>query len=456
MPPYPYKGPGICADFARLGYREKGASVASSFAQKHKLADLFRALDSKCLPKNYEVAKDAPCRLKLSEDDLQKVFAAFDALMVYQPLTDRVERSVKTLQNLVLDTWRNGAWKWVVFFYNGGLDLNDTLANPERPFPFPISICIITVFATLKGATISTALCKEIINCPTALGIIGYMWVDDPKLEQFPDPHTVHEELTVAIQNVSLDEKRPREDEANSHRVIFEAAEQRVGAKAVMKKATAYLERLIAGPVLDASEIHKDAYLLESLAKTPSLCDALHKVGTLAVVGKAVGALAEADKNHKVVPNEVKAHKAAEMLIGLVLIDYMLSADDSVVSLVKAVDDDLIKHLWTARWQFARHEGCISAITHLVDQAVGTCYHELLCTRPDFLELGPSLIFRSVLHAAEQSINRSGLLKPLRALSEEQDSVWYDFYDHYWTLLQYRDDNDEVEATMKCANKKVR
>ncbi|KAF9016513.1 hypothetical protein BDZ89DRAFT_404906 [Hymenopellis radicata] len=218
-------------------------------------------------PKGLRDLKDAPCRLKLSEDDLQKVFAAFDALMVYQPLTDRVERSVKTLQNLLLDTWRNGAWKWIVFFYNGGLDLNDTLANPERPFPFPESICVITVFATLKGATISTSLCKEVINCPTVLGIIGYMWVDDPKLEQFPDPHTVQEELTVAIQNVSLDDKRPREDEANSHRIIFEAAEQRAGAKTVMKKATAHLERLIVGPVLDASEIHKDAYLLNRLPR---------------------------------------------------------------------------------------------------------------------------------------------------------------------------------------------
>jgi len=66
--------------------------------------------------------------------------------------------------------------------------------------------------------------------------------------------------------------------------------------------------------------------------------------------------------------------------------------------------------------------------------------------------IGPSLIFRSVLHAVEEDINKSGFLQDLRNLRPKTDEDWFAFYEQYADLLIYRDEIDEAEQHMRCAN----
>jgi len=377
-PTGPPKGLDICAEFRRLGLQNPSSKVPASFLTDQRVPECFEALRSDRLPENFEPPTDSPCRLNLSSVEIDNINAAFDALALFQPLTDKVERSNKTLHSLMLDTWKNGAWKWLLFFYNAGSDLNDTIANSDRPkfTLFSKSTCFLTLTLVLKGVTVSTPLCKELLKCHEMLEVMGCLWVDNPSLEPLPLPHHfVHEELTVAIQNIELDDSTPREDKSSGQSIVFAAAIGHKGAKAVMKAATKNLERLIDPSVrrLNAEELHKEAFLLASLGKTPSLCEAMHEVGTLTVVGQAIGALAEAKHTRSRIVDErdgVLAHKAVEMLTGLILIEYLYKGDD-MSALAEAAKAGLVKHLWMARVEFGKFTGCKTAVNHVIREIIG-------------------------------------------------------------------------------------
>ncbi|KAF5373114.1 hypothetical protein D9758_001522 [Tetrapyrgos nigripes] len=513
--PNPPRGFDICAEFRRLGLRNSYARVPPSFLTEQRVPECFQALHSDRLPdpQTFTPSKDSACYLSLSDNEIDNINAAFDAFLIFQPLTDKVEGGPKALQALMLDTWKNGAWKWLLFLYNGGLDLNDTVSRASsnvggssssssslKPFNFVKATITLSLFSILKGITLSTVLCKQLIKCPELLGVIGYLWADDPeRLEGIPlPPHIVHEELTVAIQNIALDDpnnnpstsnqqnRQNRKDAAragtnasgskssdstkartstqppSAQTTIFLNASSHTSPKQVIRVVTKNLERLLGTEerCLDTEALYKQAYLIEALGKaSPELCQAMHsdfgKGGLLAVVGKTVGALASAKSmsgmsggmsmrdmarsmSSRLTVDErsgTPAHNAAEVLIGLVLIEFLLEGED-MSAVVDAVKAGLVKSLWMAWKVFGRYNGCRIAVDHVI--------YEIL---------GPSLIFRSVLHAVEEDINKSGLVKDFEAMPEtERNEVWFDFYEHYEILLIYRDEIDDAMAAARCAN----
>ncbi|KAJ7495875.1 hypothetical protein B0H11DRAFT_875732 [Mycena galericulata] len=308
----------------------------------------------------------------------------------------------------MLHLWEAGVWKWMLFLYNSGVDLNDTIANEGRPLPMTRQMITVGIVDALVGCANSVPLGKRLILVPDIVALIGRLWVED--LEIKGKPNMVHKELTFTMFHILNDDTN---DSVLS--TLIDTVDG--GAKTIMQAATHYLRQLASSTPVDASSIDTQVSFIDSLAKHPVFEDGMHEVETLSVALLAVDALTKQARGSD--------SEAVEGCISAIILPHLLSGT-SVKPLIHAINKGLLRSLYDARIAFPHDKECCEAIGDVVIQVVG-----------------PSLAFRSVLHAVERSENKTGFLATYRAAGFELHE-WETLHEVYQEMLQFRCELDKA------------
>ncbi|KAJ7772735.1 hypothetical protein DFH07DRAFT_1057502 [Mycena maculata] len=393
----------IALEVDRLSIHQRQKKLPStfltSFSVKQRLGDL--SVDR--LPT--EPSIDEICTKPLTDAELTAVKLANDALLLFSRLTYLVDHNGPSLRSMMLHVWDAGVWKWMLFLYNFGVDLNDTIANQDRPLSITRQVITVGIVDALVGCAESVPLGKRLTLTPDILALIGRLWVED--LEIPGRPNMVHKELTFTMYHIMNDAT-----DGSVLSTLVHAVDG--GAMTIMQAATNRFRQLASCTPIDASSISSQASFIDSITKNPMLRDAMHEVETISVTLRAIDALT----------SQVRGPKAIEACIDLILIPHLLSGT-SIKPLIQAINKGLLRSLYNARMAFLRDEDCGGAIEDIIIQVVG-----------------PSLAFRSVLHAVERSENKTSVfVRSLAAGTELHE--WETLLDVYREMIELRRELDE-------------
>ncbi|KAJ7130823.1 hypothetical protein C8R43DRAFT_663316 [Mycena crocata] len=383
-----------------------------SFSVRERLGDLSATL----LP-DAEPSIDKTCTRTLSDADITAVRLANAALLLFSRLAYLVEHGNPGLRSMMFHLWDEGVWKWMLFLYNSGFDLNDTIANEGRPLPLTRKIIAVGIVDALIGCADSVSLGKRLMLVPDIVSLIGRLWVEDMEIPG--RPHMVHKELTFVMFHVMND------DAANGSILSTLIDAIHGGAQTIVHAATNYFRQLIASKPIDAKEITSEAYFVEFLAKNPLLRDAVHELETLSVACHAIDTLTQ---------DGIKTHCAAvDSCVDLLLLPHLLSGTD-VKPLIQAINKGLLRSLYDARVAFQHDPDCCDAIAEVLINVVG-----------------PSLVFRSVLHAVERAETKSGFFASYRAAGIEFHE-WETLGEVYLEMIKFKREYKEEDFSI-CGRK---
>ncbi|KAJ7723523.1 hypothetical protein B0H16DRAFT_1598344 [Mycena metata] len=346
---------------ALLQHRKKlPATFLHSFCVKERLGDLSVNL----LP-NRAPAIDQPFTQTLTDAEVTAVKLAADALLLFSRLAYLIDHENPALRSMMLQLWDAGVWKWMIFLYNSGVDLNDTIANDSRPLPLTRQLVTVGIVDALIGCVDSVPLSKKLVLVPDVVSLIGRLWVENMEIPG--NPNMVHKELTFTIYHIVND------DTTNGSilSTLVDAVEG--GAQAIMKAATDHFRRIVSSTPIDPKAIDSQILLIECFAESSVLGDALHEVETLSVAILAIDALSKQSEQNE-------AHAAVGSCIELFL--HHLLSGTSVEPLIHAINKGLLRSIYDARVAFHSNEDCCEGLAEIIIQVVA-----------------PGLIFRSVLHA---------------------------------------------------------
>ncbi|KAJ7045865.1 hypothetical protein C8F04DRAFT_1066463 [Mycena alexandri] len=374
-----------------------------SFCVKERLGDLSVSL----LP-NREPALDQPFTQTLADAEVTAVKLASDALVLFSRLAYLIDHDNPALRSMMLQLWDAGVWKWMIFLYNSGVDLNDTIANEGRPLSLTRQLITVGIVDALVGCADSVTLGKRLILVPDIVSLIGRLWVEDVEIPG--RPNMVHKELTFTMYHIMNDDTT----NGSIFSTLLDAVDG--GAQTIMKAATDHFRRLISSTPVDPKDIDSQVYFIEFLATNSVLGDALHEVETLSVATLAIDALTKQSE-------QSKAHGAVKSCIELFL--HHLLSGTSVKPLIHAINKGLLRSVYDARVAFHSNEDCCEALAEIIIQVVA-----------------PGLIFRSVLHAVERSETKTGFLASYRRARAEFHE-WETFDEVYQDMIKFRNTIDE-------------
>ncbi|KAJ7187898.1 hypothetical protein C8R46DRAFT_1053007 [Mycena filopes] len=412
MPPRSAPAAAVIAlevDRLTLPQRQKKlpSTFLHSFCVKERLGDLNASL----LP-NRDPAIDQPFTENLSDAEVMAVKLANDALFLFSRLAYLIDHDNPALRTMMLQLWDAGVWKWMVFLYNSGVELNETIANEGRPLALTRQLTTVGIVDALVGCADSEALGKRLIRVPDIVSLIGRLWIEDVEIPG--RPNMVHTELTFTMYHIMND------DATNGS--IFSTLVDAIdgGALAIMTAATNHFRRIASSAAIDPEAISSQVYFIDFLAKKPVLRDALHEVETLAVGILAIDALSKQS-------GHVGAHGAVESCIELLFLQHLLSGTN-VKPLIQAINKGLLRCIFDARVAFNSNDECCEGLADIIIGVVA-----------------PALVFRSVLHAVERSENKSGFFAAYavyrRTSSEFHE--WETFDEVYRDMIRFRTGIDE-------------
>ncbi|KAJ6625789.1 hypothetical protein B0H10DRAFT_2430190 [Mycena sp. CBHHK59/15] len=419
--PHVQSATAISIEVDRLTIPQRKKRLPSTFLSSFAVIERLGDLDVCHLP-SPSPSVDKVCAKHLTEADISAVKLANDALLLFSRLAYLVDHGDATLRSMMLQMWSaTGVWKWILFLYNAGQDLNDTIANADRPLPMTRQTITLGIVDVLVGCADSVSLGKQLLLVSDLVSLIGKLWVEN--LEIPNRPNMVHQELTFTMYHIMND------DTANGAVIATLVGGVDGGAKTIMDAVTEHFRRLSSAVPLDAHRIEEQVHFIEFLVKNPMLRDAMHEVDTLSVAIMAIGALA----NKSVDSCKTAAHEVAETCVGLLL--FHLLSGPNVRSLIQAVNDGLLRTLYDARVAFDAHNGCCDAIEEVVLSVIA-----------------PSLVFRSVLHAVERSESKTGFFKSYNSTTTEWIE-WDTLYEVYQDTIIFRHDTDQLVDSRPCGRK---
>ncbi|KAJ7141443.1 hypothetical protein C8R44DRAFT_867066 [Mycena epipterygia] len=398
----------IALEIDRLTIPQQQKKLPSTFLQSFFVKERLGDLSADLLPELPSI--DKTCTKRLSDTDLAAVKLANDALLLFSRLAYLVDHGNPALRSMMIHLWGEGVWKWMLFLYNSGVDLNDTIANEGRPLStMTRQVVTVGIVDALVGCADSVPLGKQLILVPEIISLIGRLWVED--LEIKGRPNMVHKELTFTIFHVMND------DTTNGSilSTLVDAVDG--GANAVMQAATNHFRQLVSSTPINPSNIDSQMYFIDFLAKNDMLRDALHEVDTLSVAILAVNALTNQSA-------QIPGHKAIESCVDLILLPHLLSGA-TVKPVIHAINMGLLRALYDARIAFRRDEDCCEAMADVITQVVG-----------------PSLVFRSVLHAVEHSEKKTGFFASYHSAGSEFHE-WETLGEIYEDMLLFKRGLDE-------------
>jgi hypothetical protein len=373
----------IALEIDRLTIPRHQKKLPPTFMHSFSVKERLRDLSIDLLP-DPEPAIDHTCTKTLSDDEQQAVKLANDALLLFSRLAYLVDHDNPTLRSMILHLWDAGVWKWMLFLYNSGVDLNDTIANEGRPLPLTRQIMVVGIVDALVGCADSVPLGKRLILIPDIVSLIGRLWVED--LEIPGRPNMVHKELTFAMYHIMNDSQ-----DGSIFLTLVNAVDG--GAETIMQAATTHFRRLVSSTPIDPKDIDSQAYFIDFLAKNPTLRDAMHAVDTLSVTLSAIDVLSKQSA-------QIRGHGAVESCIDLILLPHLLSGT-SVKPLIHSINKGLLRTLYDARVAFRQNEDCCEAIAELIIQIVGksACSHRYESIHTKF-RTEPYFSFRSTRRRA--------------------------------------------------------
>lgn len=396
------------------------------------------------LPSDFIPTLDKSFTGSLTAAEKDAVSDALDALRLYSRAAYLVEHNDTAFGKMIERIWNDGVWKWMLFFYNGGAPLNDTISGEAKVPAATRQMSTAILTDIICGCADSTRMGKRLATSPLIITMMGKLWAQDLEIPNAP-AHLIHSQLTEGIFQIVNDDPVPRNDPKSAFNILLASLDK--GANTLMDLATKHLARLVEAKPIVADDVQHQVSFIHFLTKdTPIMVDELHAVGTISVAVKVVRALS----SKKIEQRETPTHKAAELCIGFLLLAHLLSGPN-VSPLTQAVKDGLLKALYDARIKFAAHKGCCSAIGDILINVIGEpgrigwpfC-SQIVC-------VGPSLAFRSVLHAVEHVENKTEILT--RGAEDFED--FDELYEEFQNTLSERDEIDEWEAGMRCARKTV-
>ncbi|KAF7376462.1 Zinc finger MYND domain-containing protein 19 isoform X3 [Mycena sanguinolenta] len=306
---------------------------------------------------------------------------------------------------MMLRSWDEGVWKWMLFLYNSGTDLNDTIANEGRPLLLTRPVITVGIVDALVGCADSVPLGNRLILVPDVVSLIVRLWVED--LEIPGRPNMVHNELTFVMYHIVNDSQND-----STFSTLVGAVN---GAETVMRSATNRFRRLVSST--NSKEMESQLAFIDLLAENPMLRDAMHEVDALSVTLTAIDALTKQS-------NQIDACRALESCIDIMLLKHLLSGPN-VKPLIHSINKGLLRTLYDARVAFGSNEECCEVLAEVI-----------------ILVIGPSLIFRSVLHAVERAELKTGVFAAYRS-AEHEFHEWETLTEVYQDMIQFKHEVDE-------------
>ncbi|KAJ6498945.1 hypothetical protein C8R45DRAFT_980449 [Mycena sanguinolenta] len=401
----------IACEVDRLAIHRQQKKLPSTFLHSFSVEERLRDLRIDLLPDS-EPAVDHTCTKTLTETDLTAVKLANAALLLFSRLAYLVDHDNPTLRSMMLRLWDEGVWKWMLFLYNSGIDLNDTIANEGRPILLTRPVITVGIVDALVGCADSVPLGNRLILVPDVVSLIVRLWVED--LEIPGRPNMVHNELTFAMYHL-VDDSQNDSIFSNLARAVDS------GAETIMRSATNHFRRLVSST--NPKEIESQLSFIDLLAENSMFRDAMHEVDAFSVTLSAMDALTK--QSH-----QIHACSALESCINM-LLKHLLSGT-SVKSLIHCINKGLLRTLYDARVAFGSNEDCCEALAEVI-----------------ILVLGPSLIFRSVLHAVERAEVKNGVFAAYRSTGHDFHE-WETLAEVYQDMIQFKHEIDE--DLVNCGN----
>ncbi|KAJ7646980.1 hypothetical protein FB45DRAFT_1051555 [Roridomyces roridus] len=393
-------------DRLTLATRQKKlpATFLASFSVKKRLQ---LDLNADRLPDG-KPSIDKTCTKLLTEADLKAVEAAYDALLLFSRLAYLVDQNPE-LRPMMLQLWAAGVWQWMLFLFNCGEDLNETIGNEGRPLSrLTRQVITVGLVDVLLGCADSVPLAKQLV-IPDILSLIGRLWFED--LEIPGRRNFVHSELTFTMYHLL-------NDNASNDSVLSTLIKAiGGGAKNIMQAATDHFRRLVSSVPPVAKSVHSQLYFIEFLVKNPTFRDAMHEVDTLSVAILGVDAFTK----------KAKDAEAVAACIECILTPHLLSGM-SVKPLVQAINKGLLLSLYDARIAFQSDDYCCDVIAEVVVNVIA-----------------PALAFRSVLHAIERSETKAGFLASYDEIRKSNElHEWETLREFYLETLKFKHELDEI------------
>ncbi|KAF7357679.1 hypothetical protein MVEN_00813500 [Mycena venus] len=411
----------IAREMDRLTIARQQKKLPSAFLQSFSVKERLRDLSIDFLP-DAEPAIDHPCTKTLSDADLKAVQLAHGAVLLFARLAYLIEHNNPAFLSMLLHLWDAGVWKWLLFLYNSGVDLNDSIANDGRPLPLTRPAITVGIVDALVGCANSAPLGKRLILVPDIVSLIARLWVED--LEIPGNPNMVHKELTFAMYHIMNDSQ-----DGSILTTLVGAVDG--GAETIMRATTNHFQRLVSSTPIIPKNIDSQIYFIDFLAKNPMLRDAMHKADTLFVAQSAIDTLAKQSAQ--------SGHKTVESCIDTILLPYLLSGT-SMKPLIHSINKGLLRTLYDARVAFRLNETCCEALAEVIISVVA-----------------PSLIFRSVLHAVERSEIKTGFFASYRSAGSEFHE-WETFDEEVARGVQFKraiDEDPQPCGLTECATNDV-
>ncbi|KAJ6594251.1 hypothetical protein B0H19DRAFT_1094641 [Mycena capillaripes] len=396
----------IALEVDRLAITRQQKKLPSTFLHSFSVKERLGDLGVDLLP-DAEPAIDRTCTKMLSNADLEAVKHANDALLLFSRLAYLVDHDNPALRSMMLQLWDAGVWKWMLFLYNSGIDLNDTITNEGRPLPTRQMIAVGIVDA-LVGCADSVPLGKRLMLIPDIVSLIGRLWVED--LEIPGRSHMIHKELTFAMYHLMNDSR-----DGSIFSTLVDAVDG--GAVTIMQAATNHFRRLISSTPLELKDIDSQVYFVDFLVQNSILRDAMHEVDTLSVALAAVDALTK--QSTPICDTTVAS------CVDRVLLPHLLSGT-SVKPLIHCINKGLLRTLYDARVAFRHNEECCESLADIIIQIIS-----------------PSLIFRSVLHAVQRSEVKTGFFASYYSARSEFHE-WETLHEVYQDMIQFKHGLDEA------------
>lgn len=354
----------IAREVDRLTIARQQKKLPSTFLHSFSVKERLRDLAIDALP-DAESAIDRTCTKALSDTELAAVKLANDALLLFSRLAYLVDHDNPALRSMMLHSWDAGVWKWMLFLYNAGVDLNISIANEGGPLPLTRQSITVGIMDALVGCADSVPLGKRLIRVPDIVALIAKLWAED--LEIPGRPNVVHKELTFTmyhIMNDALDDS------------IFSTLVDAVdgGAETIMRAATAHFRRLVSSAPIISKDIDSQIFFIEFLAKNPMLRDAMHKdtVDTLSIALSAIDALAKQSA-------QVRGYETVQSCIDVFFLQHLLSGTN-VKPLIHSINNGLLRTLYDARVAFRLNEDCCEALAEVIIRVVGKYFSRICLT----------------------------------------------------------------------------
>ncbi|KAJ7680662.1 hypothetical protein DFH06DRAFT_1163856 [Mycena polygramma] len=379
----------IALEVDRITISRRQKKLPPTFLQSFSVKDRLGDLSVDLLP-DPETTIDHTCTKTLNDAELAAVKLANDALLLFSRLAYLVDHDNPTLRTMMLRLWDAGVWKWMLFLYNCGVDLNDTIGNEDRPLPTR-QIITVGIVDALVGCADSVPLGKRLLLVPVVVSLIGRLWIED--LEIPGRPHmdgSIFSTLVGAVDG---------------------------GAETIMQAATSHFRRLVSTTPLEPHDINSQAFFIEFLAQNALLRDAMHEADTLSVAVSAIDTLTKQS-------TRIRGDEAVATCLELILLPHLLSGT-SVKPLIHSINKGLLRTLYDARVAFSNNEDCCEALAEVIIRIIG-----------------PSLIFRSVLHAVERSETKTHFFADYRSVGSEFHE-WETLDEVYRELIRFRHVIDE-------------